>query len=51
MLGTAYLRFDLDLLSLVAEHVMQMPLKEQKSIFFDTWYKSVLLTRAIKSNN
>jgi hypothetical protein len=49
LLGTAFLRFDLDILSLVSEHVMELPLTLQYSLFFETWYKSVLLTRKIKS--
>jgi hypothetical protein len=49
MLGTAFLRFNLDILSLISEHVMELPLTLQYSLFFETWYKSVLLTRKIKS--
>ncbi len=49
LLGTAFLRFDLDILTLVSEHVMELPLTLQYLLFFETWYKSVLLTRKIKS--
>ncbi len=49
LLSTAFLRFDLDILSLVSEHVMELPLTLQYLLFFETWYKSVLLTRKIKS--
>ncbi len=49
LLGTAFLRFDLDILSLVSEHVMELPLTLNYLLFFETWYKSVLLTRKIKS--
>ncbi len=49
MLGRAFLRFDLCILALLAEHVMQMPLELQYLLFFETWYKSVLLTRNIKN--
>jgi hypothetical protein len=49
MLSTAFLRFDLDILSLVSEHVMELPIISQYLLFFETWYKSVLLTRKIKS--
>jgi hypothetical protein len=49
MLNTAFLRFDLDILSMVSEYVMELPLTLQYSLFFETWYKSVLLTRKIKS--
>ncbi len=51
MINTAFLRFDLDILSLVSEHVMEMPLTMQYLLFFETWYKSVLLTRKIKTEN
>jgi hypothetical protein len=49
MLSTAFLRFDLDILSLVSEQVIEYPLNLQYSLFFETWYKSVLLTRKIKT--
>jgi hypothetical protein len=51
LLGTTFLRFDLDILTLVSEYVMELPLTLQYLLFFETWYKSVLLTRKIKSEN
>ncbi len=49
LIKTAFLVLDLDILNLVAEHVMAMPLEQQYSLFFETWYKSVLLTRNVKN--
>jgi hypothetical protein len=49
MMGVAFLRFDLDILSLLSEHVMEIPLDLQYLLFFETWYRSVLMTRKIKS--
>ncbi len=49
MMGTAFLKFDLDILTLVSEHVVELPLTLQYLLFFETWYKSVLLTIKIKS--
>jgi hypothetical protein len=49
MLSTAFLRFNIDILILVSEHVMELPLTLQYLLFFETWYKSVLLTRKIKN--
>jgi hypothetical protein len=48
MLSTAYLRFDLDILALVTEHIMDIPLNKQYLLYFETWYRSVTLTRKIK---
>jgi hypothetical protein len=48
MLSTAYLRFDLDILTLVTEHVMDLPVNKQYSFYFETWYRSIILTRKIK---
>jgi hypothetical protein len=48
MLNTAFLRFDLDILTFISEHVMEMPLNDQHLLFFETWYRSVLLTKKIK---
>ena len=48
MINSAYLRFDLDVLSLVSEHVMEMALELQYLLFYETWYRSVLLTRRIR---
>ncbi len=50
MIGTAFLRFDLNVLSLVSEHVMEMPTELQYLLFFETWYRSVLLTRRIRKD-
>jgi hypothetical protein len=41
----------MDILSLVAEHVMEMSLELQHSLFYETWYRSVLLTRKIRKDN
>ncbi len=51
MLSTAFLKFDLDILTFISEHVMEMPLNFQYLLFFETWYRSVLLTRKIKTEN
>jgi hypothetical protein len=48
MLSLAYLRFDLDILALVTEHVMHLPVNEQYLLYFETWYRSVILARKIK---
>ena len=48
LLGEGYLAFDLDILSLVAEHVSEVPLQQQYLWYFETWYNSLLLTRRIK---
>ncbi len=48
MLSIAYLRSDLDILTLVAEQVMVIPLNKQYLLYFETWYKSIILTRKIK---
>ena len=50
MLGTAFLRSDLDILSLVSEQVIEMSLDLQYLLFYETWYRSVLLTRQIKTD-
>ncbi len=49
ILSIAYLRFDLDILILVTEHVMDIPVTKLYSEYFETWYKSVMLTRKIKT--
>jgi hypothetical protein len=51
MLSTAFLRFDLDIMTFISEHVMEMPLNFQYLLFFETWYRSVLLTIKIKTGN
>jgi hypothetical protein len=51
MLSTAFLRFDLDILTFISEHVMEMAVSLQHMLFFETWYRSVLLTRKIKTEN
>jgi hypothetical protein len=48
MLSSAFLRFNLDILNLVAEHVMQLPLKSQYCMYYEVWYRSLLNSRKIK---
>jgi hypothetical protein len=48
MLSIAYLRFDLDILTMVTEHVMDIPVNKQYLLYFETWYRSIILTRKIK---
>ncbi len=50
-MSTAFLAFDLDIVRMVAEEVMERPVEKQYLLFFETWYKSVLMTRKIKSEN
>jgi hypothetical protein len=40
----------MDILTLVSEYVMEMPVELSYTIFFETWYRSVLLTRKIKTD-
>ena len=47
VLKLAYLADDLDVLVMVAEHVLEMPVALQYSLFYEYWYRSVLLTRKI----
>jgi hypothetical protein len=49
MLSIAYLRFDLDILTLVVERVMDIPVNKQYLLYFETWYRSIMLTRKIKN--
>ena len=51
MLSTAFLRFDLDILTFISEHVMEIPVSLQYLLYYETWYKSVLLSRKINSEN
>jgi hypothetical protein len=51
MLGTAFLSNDLDVLSFVSEHVIEIPVSLQYLLYYETWYKSVLLSRKIKTEN
>ncbi len=51
MLSKAFLRFDLDILTFISEHVMETPVYLQYPLFFETWYRSVVLTRKIKTEN
>ncbi len=51
MLGTAFLRNDLDVLTFVSEHVIEISVSLQYILYYETWYKSVLLSRKIKTEN
>ncbi len=50
MLSIGFLAFDLDILRMVAEQVMELPVQQQYLNFFETWYRSVLLTRKINQD-
>jgi hypothetical protein len=45
------LAFDLDILTTIGEHVSELSLQGQYLFYFETWYKSLLLTRKIKEEN
>lgn len=47
MLSMGLLRNDLDILSLVAEHVMEVSVELQHLLYYECWYRSVLMTRKI----
>ncbi len=49
IIGTAFVIFDMDILSLITEHIVEIPVEMQYSLFFEIWYRSVLLTRRIKN--
>jgi hypothetical protein len=51
MLGTAFLRNDLDVLTFVSEHVIDAPVSLQYLLYYEIWYKSVLLSRKIRIEN
>ena len=34
---------------MIAEHVMELPVEMQYLMFYETWYKSLLLTRAVRT--
>jgi hypothetical protein len=51
MLGTAFLSKDLDVLTFISEHVIEIPVSLQYLLYYETWYKSVLLSRKIKTEN
>ncbi len=51
MLCTAFLTNDLDILAFVSEHVIEAPVSLQYLLYYETWYKSVLLSRKIKTEN
>ncbi len=51
MLGTAFLTNDLDILTSVSELVIEIPVSLQYLLYYETWYKSVLLSRKIKTEN
>ncbi len=51
MLCTAFLSNDLDILTFVSEHVIEIPVPLQYLLYYETWYKSVLLSRKIKTEN
>ena len=46
-----FLAFDLDILRMVGSHVMEVPLELQYTLYFEVWYKSILLSRKIKTEN
>jgi hypothetical protein len=48
VLKLAYLADDLDVLVMVAEHVLEMPITLQYYLCYEVWYRSLLLTRKIK---
>jgi hypothetical protein len=51
MLGTAFLSKDLDVLTFICEHVIEVPISLQYLLYYETWYKSVLLSRKIKTEH
>ncbi len=46
-LSLGFLAFDLDILSMLAEHLSELKLDDQYLFYCETWYKSLLLTRRI----
>lgn len=48
MMGLGFLSDDLDILAIIVEQVKNTNIELQYVLYFETWYRSLLLTRKLK---